>query len=124
MTGDQAALINSSAGLRLIAQLALLNRGDFKRLRAFIAESYTPAALEVEILPARLAALRGQYASGGPLRIYQVIAADKHRVIALTQARRSGALFYTELAVEADYPHRIADFVHRPLPPEEQQADA
>ncbi len=115
MNSDQAALTRSSAGMRLIAQLTLFNRGDFKRLRAFIAESYAPAALQAEILPARLAALRGQFASGGPLRVCQVIAADKHRVIALTQARRSGALFYTELAVEEDYPHRITDYVHRPL---------
>lgn len=119
MNSDQAALTTSSAGMRLIAQLTLFNRGDFKRLRAFIAESYAPAALEAEILAARLAALRGHYASGGPLRVCQVIAADKHRVIVLTQTRRSGALFYTELAVEEDYPHRIVDFAHRPLAAQE-----
>lgn len=116
---DQAALTTSSAGMRLIAQLTLFNRGDFKRLRAFIAESYAPAALEAEILPARLAELRGHYASGGPLRVCQVIAADKYQVIALTQAHRTGALFYTELAVEDDYPHRITTFAHYPLPAQE-----
>ncbi len=115
---DQAALTASSAGIRLIAQLTLFNRGDFKRLRAFVADSYTPAALAAEILPARLAGLRARYASDGPLRVYQVIAADKLQVIALTQAR-SGALFYTELVVEDDYPHRITAFTHYPLPDQE-----
>lgn len=116
---DQTALTTSSAGMRLIAQLTLFNRGDFRRLRIFIADSYAPAALETEPLAARLARMRGQFASGGPLRVYQVLAVDKHRVAALTQARHTAPLFYTELAVEEDYPHRIIDYLHRPLDSQE-----
>jgi hypothetical protein len=116
---DQAALTGSSAGMRLLAQMTLFNRGDFDRLGTFIAESYTPAALADEPPAAALERLRDLRASAGPLRVYQVIASDPHRLIALAQSRLSGALFYMDIAVEDDYPHRITAFTHYPLPAQE-----
>jgi hypothetical protein len=37
---DSSALVTSNAGMRLMAQQMLYNRGDFARLRTFIGESY------------------------------------------------------------------------------------
>jgi hypothetical protein len=31
------------------------------------------------------------------------------------QAQADEALYYTEMAVEEDYPHKIVEYTHRPL---------
>jgi len=115
IVSDKGALVTSNAGMRLIAQQTLLNRGDFERLRGFVTESYAAAALEARSAEARLADLQAALAQSGRLRIYQVLAVDKHRVIALMQGQRDQAFYLTELAVEEDYPHRITEFSHNPL---------
>ncbi len=51
---DTAALVTSNAGMRLMAQQMLYNRGDFERLREFIGESYTAEALEDQSVEDRL----------------------------------------------------------------------
>lgn len=115
IVNDKGALVTSNAGMRLIAQQTLLNKGDFERLRAFITESYAPPALETQSHEARLRDLRTLAAEAGKLRVYQVIGADKHRVIVLLESERGPALYMTQLAVEEDYPHRITQYTHQLL---------
>jgi hypothetical protein len=111
IVSDKAALVTSQAGMRLIAQQKLLNNGDAERLRVFISESYAESALEAQPVEARLAELQAI----GRLRVFQVLAADKHRVVVLMQAQRDEALYMVELAVEEDYPHKITEYSHKPL---------
>ncbi len=113
IVNDKGALVTSNAGMRLIAQQTLLNRGDFERLRDFITESYAPPALAMQSDEARLNDLRTLAAEAGKLRVYQVIGTDKHRVIVLLEGERASALYMTQLAVEEDYPHRITEYTHQ-----------
>ena len=112
---DKTALKISNAGMRLIAQQMLLNRGDPDRLRTFISESYTDAALESESAEERLAALQTAHFQTGKLKVMQVLATDKHHVVVLMQAQGDGAMVLNELRVEEDYPHRIIEFKHSPM---------
>lgn len=111
IVSDKRALVASQAGMRLIAQQTLLNAGDGERVRTFIADHYAAPALEAQDTEARLADLLAL----GRLRVHQVLATDKHRVVVLMQAQRDEALYLVELAVEEDYPHKITEYSHRSL---------
>lgn len=112
---DKGALVTSSAGMRLIAQQTLLNRGDWARLRDFIQDSYTAEALAAQPVEARLAELEALMAQVGKLRVYQVVGAGKHQVVALMQGQREPLLYLMEMAVEEDFPHRILRYAQQPL---------
>ena len=103
---DQQALVTSQAGMRLIAVLTLLNKGDFTRLRQYLKEHFTDAALEEVPAAARLAELRLLRAEDGRQRFRQVVGVEKHRVVALTNSE-GGGLFIHELLCEDDYPHKV-----------------
>jgi hypothetical protein len=111
IVNDKGTLVTSQAGMRLIAQQTLLNAGDAERMRTFIADNYSASALESQSTESRLAELQAL----GKLRVFQVLAADKHRVIVLMQAQRDEALYMIELAVEEDYPHKITVCTFQPL---------
>jgi hypothetical protein len=112
---DKPYLIQSQAGMRLIAQMTLYNSGKFSRLRTFIGESYGPALLEAEPVAARLAAFRLWRGTLGRLRVRQVVGAGKHHVLVLLEAEHTPELFVQEVMVEEDYPHRITHYSHRLL---------
>jgi hypothetical protein len=112
---DKTALTRSNAGMRLIAQQMLLNRGELDRLRTFIEQSYSPQALETQAVDERLAALQAIQAQTGKMRVYQVLATEKHHVLALMQPEKGGGFYMNEIKVEADYPHRIIEFRQQPL---------
>lgn len=97
--------------MRLIAQQTLLNGGDAERLRLFISDSYAASALEAQPAESWLNELQ----AAGRLRVFQVLAADKHRAVVLMQAQRDEALYMVELAVEEDYPHKITICTYQPL---------
>jgi hypothetical protein len=103
---DQQALVTSQAGMRLVAILTLLNKGDFVRLRQYLREHYTEAALEENPATTRLAELRVLRAEKGRQRFRQVVGVEKHRVVALTNTEHGG-LFIHELLCEEDYPHKV-----------------
>ncbi|MBE2182358.1 MAG: hypothetical protein IAE89_02925 [Anaerolineae bacterium] len=106
---DQQLLASSQAGLRLIAMLTFFNSGKFGRLRAYIKEHYTDAALESELAAARLAALKVISAAHGRLRVRQVVIAEKHHTLTLLQSEDQ-MLYAADLICEQDYPHKIAAF--------------
>ena len=106
---DQQALVTSQAGMRLVAILTLLNRGEFARLRQYLREHFTTDALEENPAPARVAELRVLRADQGRQRFRQVVGVEKHRVIALTDGEHGG-LFIHELMCEDDYPHKITAY--------------
>lgn len=115
MADPQKLLIPSNAGMRLIAQTTLLNKGDFTRLREYLEQNYTPIALEVAPVAARLAELKAIYRMAGKLRIGQVIAVNKHAVLVVLESQK-GNFYSTQVVVEEDYPHKVLQYVH-------QQAD-
>jgi hypothetical protein len=115
IVSDKGALVTSQAGMRLIAQQTLLNRGDFERLRSFIAESYTAAALETQPADDRLADLQTMFEAAGKLKVIQVIGTGKHQVIVLMQGQKAEAPYLVEMIVEEDYPHKITVFGYQPL---------
>ncbi|MEZ4671194.1 MAG: hypothetical protein R3E39_25085 [Anaerolineae bacterium] len=88
-TAPQAHLIPSNAGMRLIAQTSLFNKGDFERLRTFITESYADIALEAISVKARLAELKAMYRMAGKMRIDRVVAVDKHTALVILETERA-----------------------------------
>ena len=109
---DVPILKQSHAGLRFIAQMTLYNRGDLDRLRAYIADSYTAAALDEQPVDARLDDLNAIRAEIGRLKVHQVIAYDPHHVVILMEPEKGDAYFINDLEVEEEYPHRIIGFAH------------
>lgn len=101
--------------MRLIAQMTLYNRGDFERLRTFLADSYTPGALEMMSAKDRLLDLKMTYRVAGKLRVRQVAATDKHRVIVMMQGQKNNSLYLAQMVVEEDYPHKVIDYHHQLL---------
>jgi hypothetical protein len=106
---DSQQLAASHAGLRLIALLTFYNQGAVDRLRAYLKEHLAESALEEEPASSRLAALKVLSSEAGRLKVRQVVAADKHHVVALLHGERGGIVL-TDLEVSADYPHRIILF--------------
>lgn len=112
---DVTALRTSNAGMRLIAQQILLNRGDTDRLLHFIQTSYTPAALEQITASQRLEILQATLAQTGKLKVMQVLATDKLHVVVLMQTQQGDQLWMHDIRVEEDYPHLIIEFQQTPL---------
>ena len=107
---DRTQLARSNAGMRLVAQMTFFNKAEFDRLQGFITESYTEQALTDQPAADRLSELQALRQSAGKLRVYQVLAIDKHKAVVLMQAQTDEAFQYVELAVEEDYPHKITQF--------------
>jgi hypothetical protein len=118
----QQQLVRSHAGMRLIAQMTLYNRGDMERLRGFIAESYTEGALEVMSAKDRLLDLKMTFRVAGRMRVRQVVAVDAHRVVAMVQAQKNNGMYLAQIAVEEEYPHKIIDYHHQLLGEMETEA--
>jgi len=106
---DKTALTTSNAGMRLIALTTILNKGDFTRLRQYIADHYQAGVLAETPVSMRLAEFKAVHRIAGKLRVEQVIAADKHQVIAAIESERGGH-FLARVTVEEDYPHKILDY--------------
>jgi hypothetical protein len=111
----QQQLARSHAGMRLIAQTTLYNRGDFERLRTFIADNYRPESLEVMAAKNRLLDLKMTYRVAGKLRVRQVVAASAHHVIVMMQGQKNSNMYLTQMAVEEAYPHKVIDYHHQLL---------
>lgn len=105
-TAPQAHLIPSNAGMRLIAQTAIFNKGDFARLGDYITENYADSALETVPARARLAELKAIYRMAGKLRIDRVVAIDKHQALVVLESQR-GLFYMVQLVVGEDYPHKV-----------------
>lgn len=115
VTADQKALSGSQAGMRFIAQMKFYNDGNFERLRVFIQDSYAEALLTEQSAHARLNELRERHALLGRQKVKQVLAAGKHQVAVVLQAENVPHLYYAEVLVEEEYPHKILKFLHAPL---------
>lgn len=102
----QALLVPSNAGMRLIAQLSIFNKGDFNRLRDYITENYAPEALEFASVKSRLVEFKAVYRMAGKMRIDRVIAVDKHQALVVTEGER-GDFYMVQVSVSEDYPHKV-----------------
>ncbi len=100
----------TAAGRRYIAYLTILNSGSGERLRQFIAESFTEAALARHDSAERLDWHAAQAEETGRLRVEQVLASEEYALIVMLQAEQGGVFYYSDLRVEDDYPHRIRVF--------------
>lgn len=112
---DKIALTGSQAGMRFIAQMKLYNDGDNQRLLTFLSESYSETLLAEQDVHARLAALAAQRASIGRQKVKQVLATGKHQVSIVTTAEHAAQLYYVEVQVQDEYPHKITRFLHAPM---------
>lgn len=102
----QALLVPSNAGMRLIAQLSIFNKGDFNRLRDYISENYAPEALEFASAKARLVEFKAVYKMSGKMRVNRVIAVDKHQALVVVEGER-GDFYMVQVTVSEDYPHKV-----------------
>ena len=105
-TAPQSLLVPSNAGMRLIAQLTIFNKGDFNRLRDYINENYDPLALEIASAKARLVEFKAVYRMSGKMRIDRVVAADKHQALVVVEGEY-GDFYMLQLTVSEDYPHKV-----------------
>jgi hypothetical protein len=105
-TAPQALLVPSNAGMRLIAQLTIFNKGDFNRLRDYITENYAPEALEFASAKARLVEFKAVFRMSGKMRIDRVIAADKHQALVVVEGEH-GDFYMMQVTVSEDYPHKV-----------------
>lgn len=112
---DQLALQQSQAGMRFIAQTTLYNRANFARLKQYIADSYHADQLEQQSVADRLANMQAMYDDIGRVRVKQLLAVNENHVILALSAEKTDNLFYTEVKVEDDYPHKITLYMHRTL---------
>ena len=103
-------LTASHAGIRLIAQMTIFNKGDFERLRTYVQDNYAAGALAMISAKARLAELKAIKRIDGKMRVEQVVAAGEHEVIVVLVAERGEAVYLTQLAVEEEFPHKITFF--------------
>lgn len=108
---DKNALIRSQAGMRFIAQMTLYNNKNLGRLKIFIEESYHEQALIVQPADFRLQEFKAIHKLNGRLKVKKVLAVSKHHVILALQTEKNEHLYYAELEVEEDYPHRIMRFM-------------
>jgi hypothetical protein len=108
MPDAKVHLARSRAGMRLIAQLRLYNEGDADRLRAFLNDAYQPSALGGSV-DAMLTRLTDERATTGKLRVEQVVGIGDHQVIVVLAAQHGG-LYTVSLAVDEEYPHKIASY--------------
>lgn len=111
---NKIILAHSQAGLRFIAQMTLYNRGDFERLRAFVAENYDTALLAAESGDERLRRFREAHRTLGRVRVRELISAEKYRIVVLLEAEKDDRLYYTRLKVAEDYPHPVVQHLFRP----------
>lgn len=104
---DKDILARSHAGVRLIALATFYNKGDFQRIRAYMKEHYTVAALDVSPIALRLAEMREQFRNEGKVKVRQLVAHDKYHVVVLLETQHGGLLL-EDLVVEQEYPHKIS----------------
>lgn len=115
MMSDKSALVRTAVGRRLIAFYTLFNSGKFERLREFLAENLTAEALAEIPVEERLNQIQADYSQSGRLRVRQVMATDDHHVVLLVQAERDDFIYYDEMRVTEDYPHKVMTYIHRPM---------
>jgi uncharacterized protein with GYD domain len=109
---DKRALSGSQAGMRFIALMKFYNDGHLPRLTQFLQESMAAPLLEAQPADARAAEWAARRESIGRHKVKQVLAAGKHQVAVVVSAEHNEALYYVEIAVEDDYPHRITKCLH------------
>jgi hypothetical protein len=114
-TLNKELLKQSSAGIRMIAQMTIYNSGDFRRLRAFVAENYHETLLAEQPVAVWLAMLRTWRNTLGRLRVRQVIGTDTHQAIVLMESEKGQSLILHTLRVDTEYPHKVVEFTHVPL---------
>jgi hypothetical protein len=115
MQQDKLALRRSQAGMRFIAQMTIYNSENTERLRQFIADSYHDTLLQEADTETRLHDLQQTLQQVGKLRVKQVMATNEHQAIVVMQAQQAEGLFYCEVQVETDYPHKITRYLFQQM---------
>jgi hypothetical protein len=112
---DKRALSSSQAGMRFIALMKLYNDGHLTRLQQFIQDSFAAPLLDEQNADARAAEWSARRAALGRHKVKQALAVGKHQAAVVVSAEHTDALYYVEIEVEEDYPHRIVKCLHAPL---------
>jgi hypothetical protein len=113
----RATLASTKAGRRLMGFMAVVNSGDPDRIRDIVHTSISEDALNAHGPDVWTAQLQYIHAMSGGLRVMQVIASEELRVVAMMQAHKNQRLHIIDLAVEEEYPYRIARFIQRVAQP-------
>lgn len=114
---DIVVLRASQAGMRFIAQTHIYNSGNWGRLQQFIADSYHEERLQEQPTESRLQVFKTTQERVGRMKVKQVLAANEHHVLVVTQTEQGEPFFLVEVQVEEDYPHKITFYNHQPLKP-------
>ncbi|TVR22958.1 MAG: hypothetical protein EA396_05000 [Anaerolineaceae bacterium] len=110
---SKQVLTRTKAGRRFMGFMRALNRGSEQDVRGLVENDITDDALNAhsaEVWEAQLQYIR---AMSGGLRVVNVIAEDEYRVVVLMQAHDNERLHVIDMAVEEDFPHRVAQFIQR-----------
>ncbi len=109
-TGAPPALYRSRAGMRLIALLTIINRGDLARAREYLREQSAASTFADISLAERLAELRLQRRRYGRLRFKQLVGISDLHAIVILAAEDDDSYLLAQLTVEAEYPHSLTQW--------------
>lgn len=109
----KATLASTKAGRRFMGFMAVVNSGDADRIRDAVHTSISEEALNAHGPEIWTAQLQYIHAMSGGLRVVQVVASEELRVVVMMQAHKNQRLHIIDLAVEEEYPYRIARFIQR-----------
>ncbi len=107
VNANQHNLSRSRAGMRLMAQMLFYNKGDFERLRGYIAEQYSETALEAIPARTRLAELKAIYRISGRMKVEQVVASSDYQILVALSAEHNGDVYLANVAVDEEHPHKV-----------------
>lgn len=106
--------MRTKAGRRFAGFMKTFNAGDVEQIQDFVTQYITDDALAQNTTNEWIEHLGAIYTLTGGLRAVQVMASDEYRVVLLMQAHSDASLHIVEIAVSEDYPHKVAEFIHRP----------
>lgn len=90
-----------------------LNKGDQEEIRTLAQTTITDEALAAHSADVWAAQIMYIHAITGGLKVVNVLGEDEYRVVVLMQAQKNERLHIIDMAVEEDYPHRVAQFIQR-----------
>lgn len=90
-----------------------LNKGDENEIRTLAKTTITDEALAAHNADIWAAQLLYIHAITGGLKVVNVLGEDEYRVVVLMQAHKNERMHIIDMAVEEDYPHRVAQFIQR-----------
>ncbi|RMG86443.1 MAG: hypothetical protein D6712_07545 [Chloroflexi bacterium] len=115
MEATKQVLMKTQVGLRFIAMMAIYAKGDMERLRQYIAEYYTDDALASKSVEERLAEFEVAHEQVGRFRVQQLMGLSDYQAIIITETEKGGGFYMHQMQVEEEYPHKVIEYILRPV---------